>query len=152
MFLGWISQIISEIKFDRVSFIDELILRLAQTYPTAIHYPFKLSHSQYINDCVDVVNDRPLITRINDTIHNPLIDSFVNGLLAVCIPYKMLYYHMSTLHTEFRLLTENQFNRKVKSILDMVFPSDRRYFGTEFDNLKIFHRSVHNLTTMSSKI
>lgn len=151
MFLGWISQIISELKYDRDCLIDELLLRLAQTYPTAIIYPFKLSHSHYKDNCLDDVNDRPLIARINDIIHNPLIDSFVKGLLAVCIPFKMLYYHLTTLHSEFRLLTENQFNKKVKNILETVFPSDRSYYGREFEKLKAFHDSVRNLTALSGK-
>lgn len=151
MFLGWISQIISELKYDKDCFIDELLLRLAQTYPTAIIYPFKLSHTQYINNCFEVVNDRPLIARINDIIRNPQIDSFVQGLLAVCVPYKMLYYHLSSLLNEFRLLSENQFEKKVKSILDTVFPTDRNHRGTEFDKLDAFGESVRNLRTLSGK-
>lgn len=149
MFLGWISQIISELKYDKDCFIDDLLLRLAQTYPTAIIYPFKLSHSQHIYNCFEVTNDRPLIARINDIIHNPLIDSFVQGLLAVCVPYKMLYYHLSSLLNEFRLLSENQFEKKVKSILHTVFPTDRSHLGTEFDKLDAFEDSVRNLRTLS---
>ena len=151
MFLGWISQIISELKYDRDCFIDDLLLRLAQIYPTAIIYPFKLSHSQFKNNCLDDINDRPLIARINDIIHNPLIDSFVKGLLTVCVPYKMLYYHLTTLLSEFRLLTENQFNKKVKNILETVFPSDRSYYGREFEKLNAFLDSVRNLTALSGK-
>lgn len=151
MFLGWISQIISELKFDRESFIDSLLLRLAETYPTAIIYPFKLSYSQYLNNSFDIADDRPLIARINDLIHNPLIDRFVQGLLAVCVPYKVLYYHLTTLHNEFRLLTENQFGKKVKNIIDTVFPSDRSHYGSEFDKLEVFRDSVVNLRILSGK-
>lgn len=151
MFLGWISQIISELKYDRECFVDELLLRLSEAYPTAIIYPFKLSHSQYKNSCLEAVVDRPLIVRINDLIHNPLIDRFVQGLLAVCVPYKMLYYHLTTLHNEFRLLTENQFEQKVKQIIDTVFPADRSHLGPEFDKLEVFHESVRNLRTLSGK-
>ncbi|KAJ6648931.1 DNA-dependent protein kinase catalytic subunit [Pseudolycoriella hygida] len=149
MFLGWISQIISEVRFDRECFIDELILRLAQTFPTAIIYPFKLSYSQYINNSFEIVNDRPLIARINDIIQNRVIDNFVRGLLAVCVPYKMLYYHLCSLQNEFQLLTENQFHKKVKNILETVFPSDRGHYGIEFDKLDAFHDGVQNLRTMS---
>lgn len=152
MFLGWISQIISELKFDRECFIDELIVRLAQTYPTAIAYPFKLSHSQYTDTCLEVVNDRPLIGRINDIIRNPLIDSFVKGLAAVCVPFKMLHYHLMTLLTEFRMMSENQFYKRVTNILETVFPTDRSYYGTEYDKLNAFQDAVRKLITLSGTL
>lgn len=151
MFLGWISQIISELKYDRNCFVDELLLRLAQTYPTAIIYPFKLSYSQYIQNCFEVVDDRPLIARINEIIHNPLIDCFVKGLLTVGVPYKMLYYHLNSLHNEFHLLSENQFDKKIRNILNTVFPEDRGHQGTEFDKLQPFRDTVRNLRTLSGK-
>lgn len=112
MFLGWISQIISELKYDRTCFIDELLLRLAQTYPSAITFPFKLSYSQYSQNCYDFDNDRPLIARINEMIHNPLIDRFEKGLLSVGVPYKMLYYHLSSLHNEFHCCRKINLIRK----------------------------------------
>lgn len=152
MFLGWISQIISEVKFNRDGFIDQLLLRLSKAYPAAVAYPFKLSHSQYVSSCYEVVPDRPLIQRIKDIIHDPLIDSFVNGLTAVCIPYKMLYYHLTTLYKEFRELSENQFEKRVKSILDTVFPPDGRYHGVEYDKLKAYYDPVRSLKSLSGKL
>lgn len=151
MFLGWTSQIISELKYDRECFVDELLLRIAQTYPAAIIYPFTLSHSQYKYNCWEPVADRPLIKRINDIIHNPLIDRFVKGLTAVCVPFKMLYYHLTTLLNDFRQLSENQFEKKVNSIIEAVFPTDRGHHGTEFDKLKVFYEPLRNLRSLSSK-
>lgn len=152
MFLGWISQIISELKFDKDCFVDQLLVRLAQTYPAAIIYPFKLSHSQYTNSCSFDVIDRPLIVRINDIIHDPLIDSFVSGLSTVCVPYKMLYCHLSTLYGELRILTENQFDNRVKSILETVFPAVRIFHGIEYDKLNVFRDSVRSLRPLSGKL
>lgn len=151
MFLGWISQIISELKYDRNCFIDELLLRLAQTFPAAIIYPFKLSYTQYVQGCLEVVDDRPVIAKINVAVHNPLIDSFVNGLTSVCVPYKMLHYHLSTLYSEFQMLSENQFDKKVRNILNLVFPIDRSHQGIEYEKLQPFHDSVRNLRTLSGK-
>ncbi|KAG4079582.1 hypothetical protein HA402_014371 [Bradysia odoriphaga] len=149
MFLGWISQIISELKFDRDCYVDELILRLAQTYPTALIYPFKLSHSQYTSNCLEEVNDRPLIARINDIIRNPFIDSFVKGLSAVCVPSKKMYHHLQSLNSDFRMLTENQFFKRVTDILETLFPTDRSYYGTEYDKVFVFYNAIRKLSGLS---
>ncbi|XP_037038023.1 DNA-dependent protein kinase catalytic subunit-like isoform X2 [Bradysia coprophila] len=149
MFLGWISQIISELKFDRDCYIDELVLRLAQTYPTALTYPFKLSHSQYISNCSEEVSDRPMIVRINHISRNPLIDSFVKGLSAVCVPSKMMQHHLMSLNNEFLMLSENQFFKKVSDIIETIFPPDRSYYGTEYDKLNVFFNDIRKLSSLS---
>lgn len=63
----------------------------------------------------------------------------------------MLFYHLFALYNEFALLSEVEFDKKVRNVLETVFPTENSHQGREFEKLQPFRDSVRNLRTMSGR-
>lgn len=155
MFLKWIPQILSLFDFQRQCFLDNLLCRLANAYPTAMFHPFQLSHDQHMQQFPNYQN-RLTVERIRRSLHHPLSDQFIAGIQNVCVPSKMLSSHLLTLN---KLLESRDdlplaaFAAAVENCLEIVYGNandddqfDRNNIkGHIFDEILPFKRPVRAL-------
>ncbi|XP_030758783.1 DNA-dependent protein kinase catalytic subunit-like [Sitophilus oryzae] len=96
MFLGWIPQLLANVDSDKVTAISDLVLRIAETYPQAIMYSYRLSKENYTNtDNLLKKQVTQLINRLNDVLlNNPVIDKFLTALSKVSVPFLVYNYYL----------------------------------------------------------
>lgn len=155
MFLGWLPQIISNMNFKQANFLDRLLLRIASTYPRAILYPFQLSYDQYKKDADDQ-KDRSIVLEILNIIRNRKTELLIRGLLCLCVPEKMLSYHLIELSNEMQLhsttFTNELLKKRIKHILSTVWPAnDIRGQAYQQEDIEKYRNIIKNLQFMDSK-
>lgn len=152
MFLGWIPQILSILTFDRDHYLDDLVLRIATTYPMAIFYAFQQSFNQY-HEQNSSTFDRSAIVKICDSIKNPMAEKFMQAILCVCIPDKMLYLHLNNLLQMLqRPLSNIEFVKHVKNIVRMVYGNDGGLQGSAFEKIQKYKNIIMNLQTYNGEL
>lgn len=63
MFLGWVPQLLAYLNSDRIFAISGLVERIADTYPQAVMFPYRLSRKSYNNsDNLEVSKEVTYIT------------------------------------------------------------------------------------------
>lgn len=103
--------------------MDTLLLRLATNYPSIIIYAFQLSFNNFCEHHQSV-EIRPLVQQILDTIKNPLIEKFINGMKCLSLPDKVMQHHL------YRILNRSNLNvnteQQLKECFDIVFGNSLR--------------------------
>lgn len=61
MFLGWIPQLLANLDTRKIYALSKIIVRIAETYPQAIMYPYRLSKEHYRFMDSDVATDAQLL-------------------------------------------------------------------------------------------
>lgn len=128
MFLEWIPQILSHFDFGKSCFLDELLLNLSESYPSALLYPFRLSYEQYISvKSNKFIKLRELVNNIKVKLTNNTSDNFIKGIINLCLPIVKLKYHLDRLdkflsQTAFdELIPKEKYVFELKQIDDTVF-------------------------------
>lgn len=113
----------SRFDFKKPCFLDTLLLRLATTYPSIIIYAFQLSYNIFCEQHQSV-EIRPLVQQILNTIENPLIEKFINGMKCLSLPDKVIEHHL------YRILNRSNLNvnteQQLKDCYDIVFGNTMR--------------------------
>ena len=151
MFLSYISQILSNFDFEKDSYLDNLIHKLAQKYPNGLYFPFKLSLEHYKKYNSSKVQ-KELVQRIDLIVSNPLIEKFSRSVMSLCLPANLLYIHAWNIFhdiTEDEIRTDQQFQDKLSHMHSAVFENDM--FGEEFKKIEKFKLILAKLKTLSCK-
>ncbi|CAG9832446.1 unnamed protein product [Diabrotica balteata] len=96
MFLGWIPQLLVNVDSPKVFVVSKLIQRIADTYPQAIMYPYRLSKENY-NFKDDGVQSEAeiLIERLDkQLLKDEKINKFLKALSYASIPANILIYNV----------------------------------------------------------
>lgn len=88
MFIPWIPQLLAMLGLKTVSVVENVLHRLAESYPQAIMFAFQISKETADNDVV-----RSLERKLS----NGLVDVFVRSLSALCLPSVNFNYHVRKL-------------------------------------------------------
>lgn len=143
MFLSWIQQIVSRFDFKNKCFLDDLLLRVAKEYPTAIVYAFQLSYKQF-NERKPFAAVRPVVHEILNAIRSPTIEKFIAAIGCLSLPEEVIKAYIYPLE---RSLNKNYSNlvyrSKLQKVYEEVFENEMRgNFGklspdirTTFDKL-----------------
>lgn len=155
MFLRWSPQIISSIKFDEPSYLDELLIRLATKYPTAILYPFQLAYDQEQKQ--NARTPRSTILQIQYIIQHPKTQLFIKSLMWLCVPEKLLQYHLYTLFQDIQndvSVTNGIVEQRLQAIIALVWPSNdvHQLRGRAFDRIDIFREKIEALDGITGGI
>lgn len=143
MFLSWIPQILSVLSFEKASFVDDLIIRMARTYPLAISYPFRLSCDHfYQSHAMD--SARPLVRELLQLLHNPTTDAFVSAMLNLCVPEKKLAHHLHELFYELSTITDaSVFKQRLRVMMGCVWPDGHETLnGRAFDRIEKYRSRI----------
>lgn len=89
MFLAWVPQILSTFDFGTQCFLDELVLRLSASYPSALVYPFGLSYKQFNTNNPQRAT-RPTVKRILQLLQNPIVEKFIQAITCISLPENVL--------------------------------------------------------------
>lgn len=80
MFLGWVPQLLAYLNSDKIFALSKIIMKIAETYPQAIMFPYRLSRETYSNGENDVISKEMehLTNEYISTFHNKtcVINSF----------------------------------------------------------------------------
>ncbi|CAH1171231.1 unnamed protein product [Phaedon cochleariae] len=100
MFLGWIPQLLSSVDSSKISAVSKMIMRIAETYPQSIMYPYRLSRMNYDFSNASV---KLLTNRLDDLLlKDEMINKFLQALSFVSVPVVSLRYYISKM-----MMTDN---------------------------------------------
>jgi DNA-dependent protein kinase catalytic subunit len=92
MFLGWVPQILVNVDTQKVSAIGPLIIRIANTYPQAVMFAYRLSKENYNCENMESIN---LIKKLDEILlGDERVDNFLSALSYVGIPASILLYYV----------------------------------------------------------
>ncbi|CAH1962380.1 unnamed protein product [Acanthoscelides obtectus] len=97
MFLGWIPQILANMDSSKIFALSDIIIRIAETYPQAIIYPYRLSRETNIveNDGLETDKRIYVKSRLDELLlKNEVVNCFLKALSYVCLPIMVLRYYI----------------------------------------------------------
>lgn len=148
--IGWIPQIVSRFDFEKPHFLDDLLLKLATTYPFALVYTFQLSFEQFRKQQKPIFI-RNVVQQILNKLKSPLVDKFINAMICLSLPEKVLENQLSKIRKNFGSLTQEQFINELEFCQKLVFENEIRGnltrevrgFKSDFDNLMEMNGMLH---------
>lgn len=141
-FLGWVTQIISRFDFQNPCYLDNLLLRLATTYSSAVIYPFQMAFGQFYDQNPEVIYHQK-VDKIIETLQSPVVDRFIRVLKCLNLPEKVLEHFLCSTFSK-RGQTHTVYEQKLKACYDDVFENRLRgkstkkveAYRSDFDELK----------------
>lgn len=152
IFLPYISQLLSNFDFENECYLDNLLLRLAEKYPNALYFPFKLSRDHYRQKTENRGMEKEHVSRIDDVIRNPMMEKFMMALECLVWPAKLLqihYHHfMISIRGHGESMTNEKFYDDVKKLHRDVFIKNREMKGSDFMKIKPFEKRIQEMLQM----
>merc|ERR1711974_36051 len=74
MFIRWISQMVGLLNESESKIIVPILNRIAEEYPQALYYPFKISSETLCE------KSQQLCSKITQLLHDPLLEEFISAL------------------------------------------------------------------------
>lgn len=149
MFISNISQILSNFDFSNECFLDNLIYKLAQKYPNALYYPFKLTRDNHkrMNDAKEKLH----VSTISELLSkNETLNEFTAALECLVIPEKMFETHLHFFQEKLvSNMTDDAFRNAAIEMYQQMFVKNASYKGPEYSKFKHLHQQVQQLTTIS---
>ncbi|XP_046395507.1 DNA-dependent protein kinase catalytic subunit-like [Ischnura elegans] len=155
MFLSWTSQILAHLNGSSCSTLTDLVVRMAETYPAAIVYPFQISIDKYQKENSEEM--RALTNRLEKILfRNKLLEKMLESLKYVCLPNVMLKGHLERI----KLLLDSpncgdaEVMEQAKSLLvDELFPQSRGrgrgvgapHHGTIIPQLREYEKDIRKI-------
>ncbi|XP_056648968.1 DNA-dependent protein kinase catalytic subunit-like isoform X1 [Diorhabda sublineata] len=155
MFLGWIPQLLANVDSSKLFAISDVIRRIAETYPQAIMYPYRISKDNYkFTDNEVRVEAASLIERLDELLlKDENVNKFLKALSYVSVPANILIYHLRKIENS----TDADSVRKyVKAVMDDIFVPDcgsenaKNMQGNIFKDIKKFRKNFENMSGMES--
>lgn len=154
MFLAWIPQILSNLNFSSKSHLDTIIHRIAESYPAALIYPFRISYEQYKNRYKGVeLLSREFIVQLRELLKNPLQDKFIEAFLNLCIPEMLLQFQTNSLTKVFtsKDVTNEKFREMIGEVVKIVYPDSAELQGENFQRILIYKEKFLEMKTLDGK-
>lgn len=149
MFIANISQILSNFDFAKECFLDNLIYKLAQKYPNALYYPFKLTRENYkrMNDTKEKLH----VSAISDLLSkNEMLNDFTSALQCLVIPEKMIDTHFYMFREKIvDNMKDDSFKNAAKEMFQQIAVKNANFKGPEFSKFKNLHQQIEQLTKIS---
>lgn len=150
MFLRWVPQMLSTLPLTVPSFLDDIIVRIATTYPMAIIYPFRLKMCQPDADAVR----RPVIENIARLVQHRTTDRFIEAVTRLGVPEKMLIYHLDELHktnAALKQFRKSELVQRTQLIIDNFWPTDAGIVATAYERLEPVRLAILELQNICGK-
>ncbi|XP_023014378.2 DNA-dependent protein kinase catalytic subunit [Leptinotarsa decemlineata] len=97
MFLGWIPQLLANVDSPKICAISKIIERIAETYPKAIMYPYRLSKENYKFNDENIKSEvQKLTDRLDELLlKDEAVNKFLRALSYVSLPVVILRYYVT---------------------------------------------------------
>ncbi|XP_065079037.1 DNA-dependent protein kinase catalytic subunit-like isoform X2 [Ochlerotatus camptorhynchus] len=133
MFLRWIPQILSFVNFScDQSFLENLLIRIATSYPMALYYPAKLNFRRHQTRSEG--NISPFANRLMALLEIPKLDHFVSKLTQVVIPSVKVLKIITDVRMA-RCGSNEEYHKLVTDLMREAFPEDSPDLGREHQKL-----------------
>lgn len=148
MFISNISQILSNYDFSKECFLDILIYKLAQKYPNALYFPFKLAREN--NRIMKGTKEKLHVNAISELISkNVMLNDFTSALQCLVIPEQMVRIHFNSFKKKMVGMTDDTFKKAANEMFQQMFVKNASFKGSEFSKLKLLHQQFQQLTEIS---
>nr|CAH7756351.1 unnamed protein product [Callosobruchus chinensis] len=133
MFLGWIPQILASMDSSKIFALSDIIIRIAETYPQAIVYPYRLSRERITSESGGLETEKRTYvkSRLDELLlKNETVNSFLKALSYVCLPMMVLRYYVGKIKKATSI-------EQVKSVQNVVMDEVyNREFTSRSSNLQ----------------
>lgn len=116
-FIEWITQIISCFDFENRCYLDDLLLRLAKAYPSAVIYTFQMEYTLFCERTPNAAK-RDIVQQIEATLRNPVTEKFIESLKYVSLADKVLDYHIKNI---IEATSESDYKRELDVCFENIF-------------------------------
>lgn len=99
MFLGWMAQMLAHLNGEEADVLFPVLSRIADDYPQALYYPFKISSEDLKPRTVEAEHG---LQKLKAKLSHPLLDSFVASLEKLTNPEMRFKYWMDEIRDSFR--------------------------------------------------
>lgn len=154
MFIAWIPQILSNLKFSVKSHLDKIIERLAESYPAALIYSFRISYEQYKQQYKGVqLIQREFIVKLKNLLKNPILDKFIEAFLNLCIPEVLLKFQVNCLEKVLISKDVNSeiFREKINEVMNIVYPNSTDLQGVHFQRILTYKKEFLEMKALDGK-
>lgn len=154
MFISWIPQILSRFSFAAPCFLDQLVVRLARVYSSAMLFPFQLAHSQYKAKFRrnSAPASRPVVDLILELLKNPLAEQLIASIECLSLPEQVLSSHLEPLFVQLRDNEPSEidaFHDDLTQTMRMVYENPMR--GQIIDRIREFEAPLEELLQIDGK-
>lgn len=118
MFITWIPQILSYMNTSRPNHLDDIISRIAFSYPTALKHTFELWYENLKDE------KRHMVKEIKTRLNSPITDKFVECFKYLCIPEMLLKTHLKTFYKTVisdSNINQEEFIQKLNKLISTVY-------------------------------
>lgn len=154
MFLAWMPQILSNLNFSVKSHLDTIIQRIAETYPAALIYPFRISYEQYKQENKGIqLLAREFIVQLIDLLKNPVLDKFIQAFLNLCIPEVLLKFQINQLEKFLNSsdVNNDKFLIMISEIVNIVYQNSTELQGVDFKRILIYKKMLLEMKDLDGK-
>ncbi|XP_067044034.1 DNA-dependent protein kinase catalytic subunit-like isoform X2 [Acropora muricata] len=87
MFIGWINQMLAILDKREGKAVQAILWEIAQTYPQALWYPFKISSEQFVFDnSKEGKTSQDAVKSLQSALESPLMNDFISALEQLTDP------------------------------------------------------------------
>lgn len=143
IFLEWITQIIARFNFKNICFLDNLLVRLATTYPSTVTYTFQLAYNQYQR----LKRNAPIrsaVQQILDATKNSMIEKFIENVSYLSLPDKVLIYHLVNVYNKININPKEE----LRTCYENVYGNER---GKSAEKVAMFKQELIKLMEMDGE-
>lgn len=97
--------------------MDDLLLRLAKAYPSAVIYTFRMEHKLFC-ERTPIAAKREIVHQIEATLRNPVTETFNESLKYMSLEDKVLDYHIKNI---INTTSESEFQRELDVCFENIF-------------------------------
>ncbi|KAL5274705.1 PRKDC family protein [Megaselia abdita] len=146
MFLNWIPQILSYMNISRPNHLDDIISRIAFSYPNAIKHSFDLWYANLKYEKRNNVKD------IKAQLHNDVTNKFVECFKYLCVPEILLKTYLKRMY-RYKIIdnqiTQEEYTFELENLLKTVYTADDNLQGLSYRRIHVFKEKLENLLTMN---
>ncbi|XP_053697973.1 DNA-dependent protein kinase catalytic subunit-like [Sabethes cyaneus] len=139
MFLPWIPQILSHVNFAEESFLGELLLRIATSYPMALYYSAKLAYSNFCKQKPDR-SPSGFARELMQLLNIPKLDRFTEELCQIVVPSMKVWKIANDMLIKLSMATDisstEEFRALVTDMMQNIFHEAPQNLGREHQKVQ----------------
>ncbi|KAB0800482.1 hypothetical protein PPYR_06222 [Photinus pyralis] len=126
MFLNWIPQLLANLDTAAIFAISDIIVEIAQMYPQAIMYAYRLSKGKYKlqSNTIGIYGKKIIETLDGLLLSNTQVDTLLYAFASVTSPTNVLEYYMKRICAS---NSEEQFKENYQKLMDELYPPNINY-------------------------
>lgn len=147
MFLKWTNQILANMDCAMFPFVKDILFRLAEEYPNAVRFAFRLSKNSYKYSHMHGHQCRLLVHRLDMQLLDAVHENFLTALSYVAPPSLVLLHDLQKLIIELSRPATNWTSmiEDLKEICERIFGEKNTFRGSAYDRLLVVKPALDSL-------